>query len=129
MRQEERGVVTVHKLILKGVPDDGERLEEFCRRLAPSNRETGAGVRALAVELARREELEVSAVAYDDESFELEVVFSADPFREAVTIDRDRTGEHCQVSWERWADIRDDAEIVRTVGMVAAIVSACAASR
>ena len=38
-------------------------------------------VRALAVELAKREELEVSAVAYEDESLELEVILAGDRFR------------------------------------------------
>ena len=64
----------VHKLTLNGRPDDGARLDEFCERLATAEFAAGARLRALAVELARREELEVSAVAYEDESLELEVV-------------------------------------------------------
>ena len=66
-------------------------------------------MRALAVELARRDELEVAAVAYEDKLLELEVVVIGDRFREPVSIDRDKTGDRCQVSWQRWADIGDDA--------------------
>jgi hypothetical protein len=68
---------------------------------------------ALAVELARREELEVAAVAYEDESLELEVVLAGDRFREPVTIDRDGTGRRCQMSWQGWADIGDDTAMER----------------
>ncbi len=82
----------VHKLVLNGRPDDGGRLDEFCGRLTARELDAGARLRALAVELARREELAVTAVAYEDESLELEVVLAGDPLREPVTIDRDSTG-------------------------------------
>ncbi len=58
----------VRKLVLNGGPDDGERLDEFCGRLTPGESGAGARLRALAVELARREELAVTAVADEDES-------------------------------------------------------------
>ncbi len=117
------------KLVLNGRPDDGERLDEFCERLTAREFETGARLRALAVELARREELVVTAVAYEDESLELEIVLAGDPFREPVTIDRDSTGGGCQVSWERWADIGDDAAAGKTAQMIFAVAVSCAASR
>lgn len=117
------------KLMLKGTPDDSDRLEEFCGRLTAREFETAARLRALAVELARREELVVTAVAYEDESLELEIVLAGDPFREPVTIDRDSTGGGCQVSWERWADISDDAAAGKTAQMIFAVAVSCAASR
>ena len=118
-----------HKLALNGRPDDGPRLDAFCERLAAREFEAGARLRALAVELARREELVVTAVAYEDESLELEVVLASDRFQETVTIDRDSTGRGCQLSWERWADIADDATMEKTAQMISAIVVSCAASR
>ena len=117
------------KLTLDGKPDDAGRLDGFCERLAAREFEAGARLRALAVDLATREELVVTAVAYEDESLELEVVLAADRSREPVTIDRDSTGRGCQLSWERWADIADDATMEKTAQMIVAVVVSCAASR
>ncbi len=121
--------MTVRKLILNGAPDDGERLEKFCQRLAPAEFAAGGRLRALAVELAQRDELEVAAVAYEDESLELEIVVTGDRFREPVSIGRDKTGDRCQVSWQRWADIGGDAAVEKTAGMIAVISGTCAATR
>jgi hypothetical protein len=121
--------VNVRTLILSGMADDRGRLEEFCQRLAVTEHAAGARLRALAVELARQGGLEVSAVAYEDGSLELEVVVAGDPLREPVSIGRDKTGGHCQVSWERWADIAEDAAIEKTAQMIAVIAISCAASR
>jgi hypothetical protein len=84
-------------------------------------------LRALAVELARQQELDVSAIAYGDEMLEIEVAVAGDRFGEPVSISRDRTGDRCQVSWQRWADIGDDAAVGQTVLMIAAISGTCAA--
>jgi hypothetical protein len=121
--------VNVSTLILTGGADDRGRLEEFCHRLAGTEHAAGAQLRALAVELARQGGLEVSAVAYEDGSLELEVVVAGDPLREPVRIGRDKTGGHCQVSWERWADIAGDAALEKTAQMIAVIAISCAASR
>ena len=118
-----------HKLTLDGRPEDSARLDEFCERLAAREFEAGARLRALAVDLATREELVVTAVAYADESLELEVALAGDRFREVVTIDRDSTGGGCQVSWERWADISDGAAAEKTAQMIFAVVVSCAVSR
>src|ERR1035441_7924170 len=80
--------------------------------------------RARAVERARQGSLEVSAVAYEDESLELEVALAGDALREPVSIGRDKTGGHCKVSWERWAGIGDDAALEKTAQMIAAVVIA-----
>jgi hypothetical protein len=78
-------------------------------------------LRVLAVELARRDELEVAAVAYDDDSLELEVVLAAHRFCEPVTISRDRRGDRCRVILEWWTDVQDDARIESAVDIVAAL--------
>ena len=119
----------VRKLVLAGTPDDRGRLEEFCQLLAGTEHAAGARLRALAVELARLGGLEVAAVAYEDESLELEVVLAGDPLREPVSIGRDKTGGHCQLSWERWAAIGEDAALEKTAQMIAAVTASCAASR
>ena len=121
--------MNVRTLILSGMADDRGRLEEFCQRLAVTEHAAGARLRALAVELARQGGLEVSAVAYEDGSLELEGVVAGDPLREPVSIGRDKTGGHCQVSWERWADIAEDAAIEKTAQMIAVIAVGCVASR
>jgi hypothetical protein len=121
--------VTVRKLILAGTPDDRGRLEEFCQLLAGTEQAPGARLRALAVELARQGRLEVAVVAYGNESVELEVVLAGDPLREPVSIGRDRTGGYCQVSWELWAGIGDDAALEKTALMIAAVTASCVASR
>jgi hypothetical protein len=125
----ETGAVKARKLILNGTSDDVERLEKLCERLAPAEFAAGGRLRALAVELARREELEVPAVAYEDESLELEVVVTSDRFRDPVSIGRDKTGDRCQVSWQRWADIGDDAAVEKPAEMIAAISGTCVATR
>ena len=76
----------------------------------------------------RANKLAVSAVADEDAPLELEVMLAGDRFRELVTIDRDSTGRGCQMSWERWADIEDDAAMEKAAQMIVSMVS-CAASR
>jgi hypothetical protein len=117
-----------HKLPLNGRSDDSPRLDAFCERLAAREFDAGARLRALAVDLSRREELAVTVVAYEDESLELEVALASDRFRGVVTIDRDSTGGGCQLSWERWADISDDTAAEKTAQMILAVVVSCAAS-
>ena len=120
----------VRRLILAGTPDDRGRLEEFCQLLAGTEHAAGARLRARAVELAGQGSLEVSAVAYEDESLELEVALAGDPLREPVSIGRDKTGGHCLVSLERWAGIGDDVALEKTAQMIAAVAIAmsCVAS-
>ena len=120
--------MNVRKLILNGTPDDAGRLEWFCQQLSAAESAGSGRLRALAVELARREELDVSAIAYGDEMLEIEVAVAGDRFREPVSISRDRTGDRCQVSWQRWADIGDDVAVGQTVLMIAAVSAPCAAT-
>lgn len=118
----------IDRLVLNGQPDDLGRLEEFCSRLTAREYEAGARLRTLAVKLARREELEVTAVAHEDEWFEIEVIVAGERPGVPVSIDRDGTGSGCQLSWDRWAAIDDDAVMEKTAQMIAAVVVGCAAS-
>jgi len=121
--------MTIHKLLLKGAADDLARLEEFFQHMSPLEYAAGVRLRALAVELARRPELEVSAVAYQDESLELEVILASDRFREPVRIGRDQAGEHCQVSWEWWTEIKEDTGIGKAAHMIVAVLTSYAANQ
>jgi hypothetical protein len=128
--------VKTHKLTLNGTPEDAERLEKFCQRLSPAEFAGSGRLRALAAELAQQQELEVSVnafeqvsvITYEDEALEIEIVIAGDRFCEPVTVNRDKTGDRCQVSWQRWADIGDDAAMEKTARMIAAISATCAAS-
>jgi hypothetical protein len=128
--------VKAEKLILTGTPEDAERLEKFCQRLSAAEFTASGRLRALAAKLARQQELDVSftayeqvsVITYEDEALEIEVVIAGDQFREPVTINRDKTGDRCQVSWQRWADIGDDAQVEKTAQMIAAISATCAAT-
>ncbi len=113
--------------LLSGTPDEvSARLEDLSRGLALHEYMAGTRLRMLAVELATRPNLKVSVVIYQDESQELEVVFTDDPHCEPVMIDRDNAGEHCQVTWDRWFRIGNDTEIETAADMVASILNTCA---
>jgi hypothetical protein len=117
-------MITVRKDRLSGTPDEvSERVEELSRGMAMHEYMAGTRLRALAVELARHPGLTVSVVTYDDESQELEVVLSGDSHCDAIMIDRDRVGDHCQMTWDRWLDIRNDAEIGKTADFIAAVLN------
>ena len=100
------------------------RLDELCQGISRDEYVTGNRLRLLAVELARRPELKVSVVTYD-ESQELEVSFTEDPHCEPMIIDRDGAGENCQITWDRWLSIRSDHDVKTAAEMVAGVLSAC----
>jgi hypothetical protein len=126
-------MMTVTRELLSGTPEKvSARLEELSRDLANPEYLAGTRLRMLAVELAQRPNLRVSLVTYRseppelEESQELEVVFTDDPYCEPVMIDRDHTGERCQITWDRWLPICNDTEIETAADMVASILNTCA---
>ncbi len=119
-------MMTVRKDLLTGTPDEvSRRVEDLSRGMSLHEYMAGTRLRALAVELARHAALTVSVVTYEDESQELEVVLSGDPGCDAIMIDRDKAGDHCQMTWDRWLDIRNDAEIGKTADFIAAVLNVC----
>jgi hypothetical protein len=93
-------MITVRKNRLSGTSDEvSEKVEKLSRGMALHEYMAGTRLRVLAVELAKYDGLTVSVVTYDDESQELEVVLSGDPHCDAIMIDRDRVGDHCQMTW------------------------------
>ena len=116
----------VYKTLLRPVPDDArEQLDDLARRLEPGEFAAGARLRAVAAELVRCG-LEVTAVDYQDGSQELEVVMPQARQHGPVTVDRDGSGNGCQLSWEEWVDITDEAGARRAAGIVNAILHSVA---
>jgi len=118
----------VHKTLLKPVPEDARaQLDDLARRLDPDEFAAGERLRAVAAELVRRG-LEVTTVDYQDGSQELEAVLPQARQFGPVTVDRDGQGNGCQLSWEGWLDIADQAGARRAAGMVTAVLQGIAAS-
>jgi hypothetical protein len=116
----------VHKTLLKGVPEDARvQLDELARRLDTGDFAAGERLRAVAAELVRRG-LEVTAVDYQDGSIELEAVLPRARYLGPVTVDRDGSGNGCQLSWEEWVGIADAAGASRAAGMVRALLDGMA---
>ena len=81
-------MITVHKQVLRGAPDDVRAAVEHLAR-GQDDREYLAGtrLRELAAELAACDGLAVSAVRYDDMAgYELEVTLENAPHLDSVVI-------------------------------------------
>jgi hypothetical protein len=116
----------VHKTLLKPVPDDARaQLDVLALRLEPGECAAGERLRAVAAELVRCG-LEVTAVDYQDGSQELEVIFPQARQLGSVTVDRDGSGNGCQLSWEGWVDIADEAGAKRAAEMANAVLRSIA---
>ena len=90
-------------------------------RHEPAEYAAGERLRAIAAELVSRG-LEVTAVDYRDGSQELEVVLSSARQAVPVTVDRDGSGQGCQLSWEEWVNIADEAGVRRAADIVDAVL-------
>jgi hypothetical protein len=120
-------MMTARKDLLSGTPDEvSARVEELSRGLAQYEYLAGTRLRLLAVELTKRPNLRVSVVTYENDSQELEVVFTDDPHCDPVMIDRDNIGERCQVTWDRWLPISNDTEVEIAADMIASMLNICA---
>ena len=112
----------MYKTLLKPGPDDARaQLEELALRLEPGEYAAGERLRAVAAELVGRG-LEVTAVDYRDGSQELEVVLASARRVGSVTVDRDGSGRGCQISWEEWVNIADEAGVGRAADIVDAVL-------
>lgn len=118
-------MITIHKVLLDGTPDDLQRkVEELARDQGPYEYLAGTRLRELAVALAMHDDLRVSVVTYEDGSQELEVVLTGDPHCDAVMIDRNKLGDQCQVTWERWLAINDAPATRIAVSLIKAVLKA-----
>ena len=121
-------MITANKRLLSGTPDEVratvEHLDcdqEHLEYLA------GTWLRELAVKLAGCDGLIVSAVSYDDMAgYELEVTLVNAPHHDPIVIGRSRTGDHCQITLERWLPIDGEPGIEDAVNAIRAILAASA---
>lgn len=119
-------MITAHKQLLRGTPDDVRATVEHLAR-GQGHREYLAGtrLRELAIELAACDGLAVSAVRYDDMAgYELEVTLESALHLDPVVIGRSRIGDCCQVTLERWLPIDGEPSIKDAVDVIHAILAA-----
>ena len=118
----------VYKTLLKPGPENARaQLDGLAQRLDPGEFAAGERLRAVAAELVRCG-LEVTAVDYQDGSQELEVILPGARQLGPVTVDRDGSGNGCQLSWEEWVDIADEAGARRAADMVSVVLRSIAGS-
>jgi len=128
------------KLIARGDPDHDHAVAQIVARLIELPRrsvvlaedETHLNLlphmRAswtLAVKRAGCGGLIVSAVSYHDMAgYELEATLVNAPHHDPIVIGRSRTGDHCQVTLERWLPIDGEPGIEDAVNAIRAIGAA-----
>jgi hypothetical protein len=119
-------MIMANKRLLSGTPEEVRATVEHldCDQ---EHREYLAGtwLRELAVKLAGCDRLIVSAVSYDDMAgYELEATLVNAPHHGPIVIGRSRTGDHCQVTLERWLPIDGEPGIEDAVNAIRAILAA-----
>lgn len=121
-------MITVNKQLFSGTPDDVRAAVEYLARDQDDLEYlAGTWLRELAVKLAARDSLTVSAVSYDDTAgFELEVTLVSAPHHDPIVIGRSRPGHHCQITLERWLPIDGEPGIEDAVKTIHAILAASA---
>jgi hypothetical protein len=119
-------MVTMNRQLLSGTPDEVRgTMEDLARDQDDHEYLDGTRFRELAVKLAARHGLTVSAVTSDDGTvYELEVTLQNAPHREAIVIDRSQPGDHCQMTLERWLPISDKPCVEDAVNAISAILAA-----
>lgn len=120
-------MITVNKQLLHGTPDEARaRLEDLARDQDDHEYLAGTWLRELAVKLATRDGLAVSAVSYDDTAYELEVTLASAPHHDPIVISRSQPGDHCQITFEQWLPIGGEPGIDDAVNTIHAILTASA---
>jgi hypothetical protein len=121
-------MTTMNRQPLSGTPEDIRRtMEDLACEQDNHQYLAGARFRELAVQLATRDGLAVSAVTSDDGAVhELEVTLASTPHHAAIVIDRSQPGDHCQMTLERWLPISDEPDIEDAVNTIHAILAASA---
>jgi hypothetical protein len=121
-------MITMNRQLLSGTPEDVRRtMEDLARDQDDHEYLDGTRFRELAVLLATRDDLAVSAVTSDDGMvYELEVTLTSTPHHDAIVIDRSQPGDHCQMTLERWLPISDEPGVEDAVNTISAILAASA---
>jgi hypothetical protein len=122
-RKDGRGLITLNKVLLSGSPADVQRkVEELACDLGSDAYIAGTRLRELAVALALHADFDVSAVAYEDGSQELEVILAGHPRGDVMVIGQ--LGEGFQLEWQRWIPIEDQPGIETIVHLTRAVLNA-----
>ena len=118
-------MITSHKTILSGSPDDLRRtVERLALDQEPHEYKAGMRLRELAVALAAHAAFNVSVISYEDGSQELEVGLTDHPGCDPIVICRDRDGERYQLSWDLWLPVVDQPGIEAIVNLIGAALNA-----
>lgn len=116
-------MMVVHKTVLSGSPADVSRkLGEACRGMIPYEYDASTRLRELAMELAGRENVNVTIATYDASSMELQVTLSLGMPDDPILLGRDKTGRNCQISWSSWKSINDETAIREVADLVIAML-------
>ena len=126
--ERKYAMITVDKQLLSGTPDDVRTtVEDLARDQDDPEYLAGTWLRELAVKLAACDGLTVSVVSYDDTAgYELEVTLVSAPHHDPIVIGRSRTGDHCQITLERWLRIDGEPGAENAVNTIHAILAASA---
>ena len=121
-------MITVNKQRLSGTSNEVRATVEY---LAHNQDHleylAGTWLRELAIKLAACDGITVSAITYDDTAgYELEVTLVSAPHHDPIVIGRSRTGDHCQITLERWLPINCEPDIEDAVNTIHAILAASA---
>jgi hypothetical protein len=121
-------MITVHKQLLSGTPDEVRaKVEDLAREQDHHEYLAGSWFRELAVKLAMRDGLAVSAVNYDESTVcELEVILTSAPHDDPIVIDRSQPGDHCHITLDRLLPISGEPGIEDAVRAVHSILAASA---
>ncbi len=119
-------MITANKRLLSGTPYEVQAtMEHLARGQDHFEYLAGTWLRALAVKLATSDGLTVFAVSYDDMAgYELEAILVNAPHHDPIVIGRSRTGDHCQITLERWLPIDGEPGIEDAVNAIRAILAA-----
>ena len=118
-------MITSHKTILSGSPDDLRRMvEKLSLDQEPHEYEAGTRLRELAVALAMQAGFNVSVISYEDGSQELEVGLTDYPGCDPIVICRDQHGERYQLSWDLWLPVEDQPCVEPVVNLIGAALNA-----
>jgi hypothetical protein len=116
-------LITINKVLLSGSLGDVQRkVEELACDLGSDEYLAGTRLRELAVALAMHADFDVSVVAYEDGSQELEVILTGHPSGDVIVIGQ--LGEGFQLEWQRWIPIEDQPGSETIVNLTRAVLNA-----
>jgi hypothetical protein len=119
-------MMTVDKVPLSGTPEEiAATLEGQSRGMVPHEYIGGTRLRLLALELAKNTDLQVFVTTYGNESQELEVRLISDSACDPIMVDRNSTGDRCQVSLDHWINIESQPGMEKAARLIAELLRAC----